>query len=221
FQRRFLLPGVIGCVDCTHVAIVKPKDNEHLYINRKGYHSLNVQMICDTNLRILSLNSKFGGSAHDSHIWSASIMEGYMRGLHQHNENVWLLGDSGYPQRPWLMTPILNAAPGSREELYTSRHVQARNCIERCFGLLKSRWRCLLKDRTLHYHPVVASKIVVACSVLHNMALTATPLPLPLEFAADDVDDNTGEAPLENADIDGQSELIQGRAMLHLLISRL
>ncbi|XP_045506495.1 putative nuclease HARBI1 [Colias croceus] len=144
FQRRFRLLGIVGCIDCTHVAIVKPSDDEHLFFNRKGYHSLNVQMVCDSNLKITNVNPKFGGATHDSFIWASSRMETFMRELHQNGEQVWLLGDSGYPQRPWLMTPILNAIPGSVEDTYTQRHVQARNCIECCFGLLKSRWRCLL-----------------------------------------------------------------------------
>lgn len=43
-------PGVIGAIDCTHVAIVPPKTNdpvypEHMYINRKRYHSINVQLV--------------------------------------------------------------------------------------------------------------------------------------------------------------------------------
>ncbi|KAL4709387.1 hypothetical protein ACJJTC_001183 [Scirpophaga incertulas] len=45
FQRQHNLPGVIGCIDCTHIAIVKPHEEEHTFFNRKGYHSLNVQMI--------------------------------------------------------------------------------------------------------------------------------------------------------------------------------
>ncbi|CAG5012200.1 unnamed protein product [Parnassius apollo] len=44
FQRRFRLPGIVGCIDCTYVAIVKPPVEEHLFFNRKGYHSLNVQI---------------------------------------------------------------------------------------------------------------------------------------------------------------------------------
>lgn len=80
-------------------------------------------------------------------------------------------GDSGYPLRPWLMTPCLNPAPGSREAEYNSKHSTARVVIENTFGRLKNRWRCLCKDRVLHYHPTKCAKIITACSVLYNLAL--------------------------------------------------
>ncbi|XP_026743368.1 putative nuclease HARBI1 [Trichoplusia ni] len=80
FQRTHNLPGVIGCIDCTHIAIVRPAEEEHLFYNRKGFHSLNVQMICDYDLKITNVNTKFGGAAHDSHIWSASHVGSYMEG---------------------------------------------------------------------------------------------------------------------------------------------
>ncbi|CAG5002234.1 unnamed protein product [Parnassius apollo] len=100
FQRRFKLPGTVGCIDCTHIAIVMTSDEEHLFFNRKGYHSLNVQMVCNSNLKITNVNPKFGGATHDSFIWASSRMETFMRELHQNGEQVWLLGHSGYPQRP-------------------------------------------------------------------------------------------------------------------------
>ena len=40
--RRF--PNVIGCVDGTHVRIQTPFDQEHEFVNRKNYHSMNVQV---------------------------------------------------------------------------------------------------------------------------------------------------------------------------------
>lgn len=45
FMQKFNFPGVIGAVDCTHVAIVAPRDEEHNFVNRKGYHSKNVQIV--------------------------------------------------------------------------------------------------------------------------------------------------------------------------------
>ncbi|XP_063633776.1 putative nuclease HARBI1 [Cydia splendana] len=221
FQRRFRLPGIIGAIDCTHVATAKPDTQEHLFFNRKGYHSLNVQMICDHELIIRNINPKFGGATHDAHIWASSIIEPYMRGLHQNGEQVWLLGDSGYPLRPWVMTPVLNAAPGSREETYTKRHVRARNCIERCFGLLKSRWRCLNKKRTLNYQPYVASQITLACCVLHNIAIIAN-LPPPNDGSdiENDGDDHSSSV-TASLNVSGQNDLLRGRAVLNNLISRL
>ena len=40
-------PCVIGCIDCTHIRIQAPSQNEQNYVNRKGYHCVNVQVICD------------------------------------------------------------------------------------------------------------------------------------------------------------------------------
>lgn len=45
-----MFPGVVGCIDCTHIAIVPPNNQnveipEYIYVNRKGYHSLNVQLV--------------------------------------------------------------------------------------------------------------------------------------------------------------------------------
>jgi hypothetical protein len=39
------MPGVIGAIDCTHVAIVRPTIHEEHFVNRKGYHSMNVQAV--------------------------------------------------------------------------------------------------------------------------------------------------------------------------------
>lgn len=80
-------------------------------------------------------------------------------------------GDSGYPLRPWLMTPFLDADAGSPEGMYNQKHIRARVTIENTFGRLKNRWRCLCKDRVLHYKPTKCAQIIQACCVLYNIAL--------------------------------------------------
>ena len=37
----------IGCIDGTHIRITAPHENEPDFVNRKGYHSINVQAIWD------------------------------------------------------------------------------------------------------------------------------------------------------------------------------
>ena len=45
FQRIFGFRNIIGCIDCTHIKIPFLRTDEgELYINRKGYASLNVQV---------------------------------------------------------------------------------------------------------------------------------------------------------------------------------
>lgn len=36
FMENFAFPGTIGAVDCTHIAILKPLEDEHNFMNRKG-----------------------------------------------------------------------------------------------------------------------------------------------------------------------------------------
>ncbi|KAI4455524.1 hypothetical protein MML48_9g00004446 [Holotrichia oblita] len=106
-----------------------------------------------------------------------SITSGGPRSLRRNlhaagNSDYYLLGDSGYPLRSWLMTPIEEEpAPHSPEFRYSASHKMIRSIIERCNGVLKMRWRCLLKHRVLHYVPDHACKIINACAVLHNLCI--------------------------------------------------
>ena len=42
-------PNVIGAIDGTHIRIQAPTIDEASYVNRKGYHSINVQAVCDAD----------------------------------------------------------------------------------------------------------------------------------------------------------------------------
>lgn len=72
-----------------------------------------------------------------------------------------------------MMTPIDNAVEDSPEGRYNSVQKRARSTIERTFGILKGRWRCLLSARELHYCPETAGKIIIACCILHNLCIRA------------------------------------------------
>ena len=158
-------PGIIGCVDGTQIRIQAPTLQEYEYVNRKGYHSLNVQLICNAYCKIINCVVKWPGSTHDSRILKESaVYRECEDGLH---EGI-ILGDSGYPLKDWLMTPVLN--PRNRaEERYNRSHRTTRTVIERCNGIHKRRFHCLHGE--LRVSPERACRIIAACIFLHNRAI--------------------------------------------------
>lgn len=73
------------------------------------------------------------------------------------------------------------------EERYNEAFKKARATIERCNGVLKGRFRCLLKHRMLHYAPEKASKIINSCVVLHNICIQNN---VELDHDSEDEDDD-------------------------------
>lgn len=47
-MEKTQFPGVLGAIDCTHIPIIAPVQEEHNYLNRKGFHSKNVQIVSIT-----------------------------------------------------------------------------------------------------------------------------------------------------------------------------
>ncbi|XP_029466582.1 putative nuclease HARBI1 [Rhinatrema bivittatum] len=163
------MPNVLGAIDCTHIAFTPRLDEESAFRNRKHFHSMNVQVVCDARLRILNVVSNFPGSCHDAYILAhSSLATQFPEGKYGEG---WLLGDGGYGCKPWLLTPLQNPRTAS-DRRYNEAHGSTRNVIERTFGVLKGRFRCL--DRSggaLQYSAEKVVSIILACCMLHNICL--------------------------------------------------
>ena len=96
FYKIARFPKVIGCIDGTNIRIASPalQDSES-YINRKNFHSINVQAVCDHQMKFINVVAKWPGSNHDSFILKQSELWELFES-HQ-VRNCHLLGDSGYP----------------------------------------------------------------------------------------------------------------------------
>lgn len=183
-------PGVIGAVDGSLIPILAPTEDEHLYVGRKGYHALNIQGIAAADLKFLNIVARWPGSTHDSFIWLGCNLEN--RFENGQFPNCYLLGDSAYGLKQYLMTPIRN--PETRaERKYNRCHRTTRCVVERAFGVWKMRFRCLHKSGgTILQTPLKSIKIILATAALHNICIEQN-LPLPDEDAIDDDDDSSDD----------------------------
>uniref|UniRef100_UPI00398E4D7F putative nuclease HARBI1 n=1 Tax=Pristiophorus japonicus TaxID=55135 RepID=UPI00398E4D7F len=145
------LPPVQGAIDCTHVALRAPPHNGEIFQNRKGFHFLNVQLLCDHRQMILAVNARYPGSCHDAFILRETTVPQLFKPPHEGRS--WLLGDKGYGVAPWLMTPLCNPTTPA-EQCYNTSHTTTRAIIEQTIRVLKQRFHCLdCSGRALQYSP--------------------------------------------------------------------
>ncbi|CAG2256750.1 HARBI1 [Mytilus edulis] len=174
FYKMAGFPGVIGCIDGTHVRIQRPSENEPAFINRKGYPSINVQAVCDSKGRFTNLVARWPGSTHDSHMLRTSNLRTVLERDNNGLQNGILLGDSGYACKPYLVTPYLRPSDQSQER-YNGSHCRTRVTIERAFGWWKRRFHCLHGELRMHPERLAHNDALHcfkgACAVLHNLAI--------------------------------------------------
>ncbi|XP_067636858.1 putative nuclease HARBI1 [Eurosta solidaginis] len=79
FYNVSRIPGIIGCVDGTHIKIVAPKKElQNLYYNRKGFYSINAMIVCDHSMTIRYINAKYLGATHDSCVFNMSALKSHL-----------------------------------------------------------------------------------------------------------------------------------------------
>ncbi|XP_036340562.1 putative nuclease HARBI1 [Rhagoletis pomonella] len=156
--------------------MIRSTRNEHLYYNRKMKHSMNAMVMCDHKMRIRAVDARYGGTCQDSHVWNLSSERRALQSRFDNGERgIRYLGDSGYPLKPWMLTPYRNAAENLAECRFNNCHAKGRSIIERVFGMLKGRFRCLLAARELHYASQRISAIMNVCCALCIICLQFKP----------------------------------------------
>ncbi|XP_055021243.1 uncharacterized protein LOC129412156 [Boleophthalmus pectinirostris] len=177
FRDRWRFPQVAGAIDGTHIKIRAPPDSSSDYFNRKGDYSIILQAVVDHKMKFWDINVGRPGKVHDARVFSLSslyeqgsagtLLPHYTEMFEGIDVPLFLLGDSAYPLLNWLMKPYPEGTGVTPQQMnFNNRLSQARMTVERTFGRLKGRWRCLLKECEAHI--TFVSRIVSACCVLHN-----------------------------------------------------
>ena len=124
--EKWNLPQCLGAIDGTHIPIKAPEHCHTDYFNRKCFHSIIVQAVCDSECRFTDVFAGWPGRAHDARVFNVSIIGGMVT-----NETLvpeeqelskiingkviepFLIGDPAYPLSKHLMKdyPGSNLSP--------------------------------------------------------------------------------------------------------------
>lgn len=126
-----------------------------------------MQAVCDQNRKIIDLFLGYPGSVHDSRVFRNSPLKNT---LEEKCGIYFLLGDSGYPLQPNLLTPFKDRGNLTRRQgNFNVKLARNRYVIEHCFGILKQKFRQLYHVK-LRSPRFIVHFIRAAC-VLHNIAI--------------------------------------------------
>jgi len=152
FKTKCSVPQCFGAIDGCHIPISVPNLMHTNYYNRKGWYSMLIQGVTDANYRFLDVCVGWPGSVHDARMFAQSTLYDNIEHNHILPNNtvtvsgVWiplyLIGDSAYPVKLWLMKPFAVCTQhrlDSDQRNYNYRMCRARITVEIVFGRLKGR----------------------------------------------------------------------------------
>ncbi|XP_041980757.1 putative nuclease HARBI1 [Aricia agestis] len=218
FYMKYGVPNVVGCIDCMHVPIAKPDQDQKNHFN-KSYHSKKVQIICDSDSNIISVNANPGGSHSHDAILNTHAVKIDLESLNNARDLCWLIGGPHYSQKPYIMTPvpkITKKSPMSPEKYYTTMVSQAHDVVLNTIKQLKSRWKCLQATCNKQFDPSTVAQMSVACCILHNICnkngIPEVPM-TPTEERLEAMKQKVANAPISKKQVEDPSG-VRSRAQL-------
>uniref|UniRef100_A0A3Q3FGZ5 DDE Tnp4 domain-containing protein n=1 Tax=Labrus bergylta TaxID=56723 RepID=A0A3Q3FGZ5_9LABR len=159
---------VAGSIDGCHVRVVAPAAHEQAYLNRRLFHSIQFQAICDHRGKFLDVFVGYPGSVHDARVLRHSDV--YVHQLYP--PQAWfLIEDGGYPciQDPiTLITPYQEPVQSPVHRRFNGKLSRARLVVEQAFGIMKTRWRTIFL-KAMEVRIPFAVEVITCCAVLHNL----------------------------------------------------
>lgn len=179
FQQKWQFPHCVGALDGKHIAIKKPDKSGSTYFNYKGYFSILLMAMVDAEYKFQWVNIGAPGSCSDAQIWNRSDL----KGLIEEGRIGWpepeplpgqeqvchyfITSDEAFALQTWMMKPYARRGLTPQQRIFNYRLSRARRVVENAFGILATRFHCLLTTMQLKEEKV--KKIVLATVCLHNI----------------------------------------------------
>ncbi|XP_057952903.1 protein ALP1-like isoform X2 [Malania oleifera] len=183
FEKIRGLPNCCGVIDTTHIMMCLPSGDPStkVWLDREKNHSMILQAIVDPDMRFRDIVTGWPGKMDDSLVLQSSNffklcekgkkLNGKKMELSEESElREYIVGDSGFPLLPWLVTPYQGKElPESRAE-FNRRHFATRMVAQRALARLKEMWKIIqgvMWRPDKHKLP----RIILVCCLLHNIVI--------------------------------------------------
>ncbi|KAK1418618.1 hypothetical protein QVD17_27763 [Tagetes erecta] len=166
------ISNVGGSVYTTHVSIIAPKTNQEVFYNKKHTqrnqkpsYSTTVQGLVDPSGVFTDVCIGYPGSMSDEQILEKSALS--QRSKMGQMKNVWVVGNSGYPLKDWILVPYTHQNLTWGQHTFNHKVNELQKISKDAFMRLKGRWGCLQKRMEVKLQEL--PMVLGACCVLHNI----------------------------------------------------
>lgn len=136
-------------------------------MNRHDETAITLQGICNAQNMFIDVCTGVSSKVHDARIYKMSFIR---QQICEMGEEYHIIGDAAYPLSINLITPYKDYGNMSQaERTFNTAFCKARVKIENTFGILKSRFRQLM--RLEMWSVLKLSQFILACCVLHNLCM--------------------------------------------------
>lgn len=157
--------------------MLAPKENPNSYFNRKKFHSILLQGVCNHRKMFIDVFTGIPGSCHDARLFQMSdLAERIRNNSIEFPNDTHLVGDLAYPLTKTMMVGFKDLGNlTERQRNFNVKLSQLRVLIEQTFALLKGRFRRLKFIETVRLD-LICLNIIVAC-ILHNLCIVNGDIP--------------------------------------------
>nr|GLL40213.1 putative nuclease HARBI1 [Ipomoea trifida]GMD55884.1 putative nuclease HARBI1 [Ipomoea batatas] len=177
------LPNCCGAIDTTHIMFCQSSadPSSKVWCDLEKNHSMILQAIVDPTMRFLDVLAGLPGSMSDTQVLKNSRFFALAEeGKRLNSKKLklsdgteireYIVGDSGFPLLPWLLTPYQGRGLSDYQSELNKRHYATRKVAQRALARLKERWKIIqgiMWRPDKHKLP----RIILVCCILHNILI--------------------------------------------------
>ncbi|KAK6142199.1 hypothetical protein DH2020_003011 [Rehmannia glutinosa] len=183
FEKIRGLPNCCGAIDTTHITMLLTSSDPEAdtWLDRNENHSMILQAIAGPDLKFLNIVTGWPGKMTDSSVLqSSNFFKQCQKGEKLNGGKIvlsegtalteYIIGDSGFPLLPWLVTPYQGKELSENEVEFNKRLIATHDVAKRALSRLKDDWKMIqgvMWRPDKHKLP----RFILVCCILHNIVI--------------------------------------------------